>query len=69
LIAIAVCWMVGAGVAASGLVGLIVSIATMALVASGAARRAGAGRVGMAAAAVSALVLGGLLVAAKVALK
>jgi hypothetical protein len=69
LIAIAVCWVVGAGVTASGVVGLIVSIATMALVAGGAARRAGSGRVGMAAAAVGALVLGALLVAAKVALK
>jgi hypothetical protein len=69
LIAIAACWLVGAGVTATGLVGLIVSIATMALVTGGIARRAGAGRFGVVAAAVGALLLGGLLVAAKVALK
>jgi hypothetical protein len=69
LIAIAVSWLLGASVSATGLVGLVVAIATMVLVAAGAARRAGAGRFGTAAAAIGALLVGGLLVVAKLALK
>jgi hypothetical protein len=69
LIAIAASWLVGAGVAATGLVGLIVSIATMVLIAAGIARRAGARQLGVVAAGVGALLVGGLLIAAKLALK
>jgi hypothetical protein len=69
LIAMGVAWLADAGVGATGLTGLIASIATMAIVAAGAARRTGAGPLGIAAAAASALLLGGLLVFAKVALK
>jgi hypothetical protein len=69
LIAIAVCWLAGADVGSTGLVGLIISIATIVVVAAAAARRAGARRQGIAAAAASALLIGGIIVAAKIALK
>ena len=69
LIALATAWLFGAGVASTALVGLCTAIATMALVAATAARRAGAGRLGICAAVTAALVLGTLLIAAKVALK
>ena len=69
LIALVIAWLVGAGVTATGLAGLISAIATMALVAAGAAQRRGAGGLGMAASAAGALVLGGMLIIAKVALK
>jgi hypothetical protein len=69
LAAIGATSLLGAGVAATGFAGLISSIATMAVVATKAAQRAGAGRRGMAAAAAGAFVFGAILIAAKVALK
>jgi hypothetical protein len=69
LVAMAVAWIANASVATTGLVGLIVSIASMCVTAGLAARRTGAGGLGIAAAVFSALLLGGLLVIAKVALK
>jgi len=69
LIALAISWLVGADVATTGLAGVITSIATMAVVASAAARRAGAGPLGMALGALGAMVLGAILIAAKVSLK
>lgn len=63
------CAVLGAGVSLTGLVGLITAIATMAVVAAVAARRAHAGPLGITAATSSALVVGALLVAAKVVLK
>jgi hypothetical protein len=69
LIVLAVCWLVGTGLGPTGLIGLIAADVTMALVAGGAARRAGAGYPGIAAAVLAALVIGTALIAAKVSLK
>ena len=69
LVAIAVCWIVGATVSTTGLVGLGVATVTMVAVASAAARRAGASRRGIIGAGASALVIGSALIAAKLALK
>jgi hypothetical protein len=69
LVALGATSLMGAGVATTGIAGLVTSIATMAVVATRAAWRAGAGRLGMAAAAGGALVFGAILIAAKVALK
>lgn len=69
LAATAIASALDADVQGVGFAGLFTAIATIVVVAAGAARRAGAGRIGMAAAALGALVVGGLLVAAKVLLK
>ena len=69
MVAMGVAWIANASVATTGLIGLITAIASMGVTAGAAARRTGAGRFGIAAAALSALLLGGLLVIAKVALK
>jgi hypothetical protein len=69
LVAVGISWLVGGGVAVTGIVGVVTSIATMAVVAGAAARRAGAGVAGIALAGGGALVLGAILIAAKVSLK
>ncbi|MFN8149998.1 MAG: hypothetical protein U0R24_02570 [Solirubrobacterales bacterium] len=69
VIAMAIAWAFGAGSSTTAYVGLAVSIATMCALAARAAREAGAGGGGEIAAAAGALVLGALLIAAKVALK
>jgi hypothetical protein len=69
LIALAAACLLGAGVATAGLVGVIASITTMAIVASLAARRAGAERWGIVLSAIAALVFGAILIGAKIALK
>lgn len=69
LIAMGVASLVGTDVGTTSYTGLIVAIATMVVVAAGAARRTGAGALGIAAAAAVALLFGGLLIIAKVALK
>lgn len=69
LLAMGVATLTDADVGTTSYTGLIVAIATMVVVAAGAARRTGAGTLGVAAAAAIAALLGGLLVIAKVALK
>jgi hypothetical protein len=69
LVALASASLVGAGVSSTGLVGLMAAIATMAVTAAGAARRTGASTLGVSAAVGGALILGAMLIAAKVALK
>jgi hypothetical protein len=69
LIAIALCRLTGASVSATGYVGLTVTITTMVVAATYAARNAGAGRAAAGLAASGALVIGAALIAAKVALK
>ncbi|HSI79292.1 MAG TPA: hypothetical protein VK919_01450 [Solirubrobacterales bacterium] len=69
LAALGIAWLVGADVSVTGLVGLLAAIATMAALAAGAARRTGAGTAGVAAAGGGAVVLGALLIGAKVLLK
>lgn len=69
LIALACASLVGAGESSTGLVGLMAAIATMAVTAAGAARRTGASTLGVSAAMGGALILGAVLIAAKVALK
>jgi hypothetical protein len=69
LIAMGVASLADADVGTTSYTGLIVAIATMVVVAAGAARRTGAGTLGIAAAAAVALLLGSLLIIAKVALK
>lgn len=67
--AMALAWALGADTSGTAYVGLAVSIALMCVLAARAASRAGAGSGGAAAAAAGALLLGALLIAAKVALK
>jgi len=67
--ATAVAALLDASVSETGYVGAIAAVATMVVAAAHAARRSGAGPVGIAVGAVSATVIGGLLIAAKVALK
>lgn len=67
--AMALAWALGADTSSTAYVGLAVSIALMCVLAARAASRAGAGSGGAAAAAAGALLLGALLIAAKVALK
>jgi hypothetical protein len=67
-VAVALCLLADADLETTGAVGLTVSIAVMVLVAGGAARRTGASPGGIAAAGASALVLGGLIVVAKISL-
>ncbi len=67
--AMALAALLGAGVSTTAYVGLGVSIALMCVLAARAAGRTGAGSGGAAAAAAGALLLGALLIAAKVALK
>lgn len=67
--AMALAWALGGDTSAVAYVGLGVSIALMCVLAARAATRAGAGSGGAAAAAAGALLLGALLIAAKVALK
>lgn len=69
LVALAACWVAGATVDTSGWVALAVSIAVMVGVAGAAARRTGAPPAAIVLTAGTALLLGGLIVAAKVALK
>jgi hypothetical protein len=69
LIALGVCWIAGATVETTGWVALGVSIAVMVTVAGAAARRTGAPGRAVLLTAGMALVLGGLIVATKVALK
>jgi hypothetical protein len=69
LIALACASLAGAGASSTGLVGLVAAIATMAVTAAGAARRTGASTLGVSAAMGGALILGAMLIAAKVALK
>lgn len=69
LIALTVTWLAGGDVDTTGLVGLAASIMVMSAVAGRSAWRSGASTLGIAAAAATALVVGALLVAVKVALK
>ncbi len=69
LVALTIAWLAGATVNTNGLVGLATSITVMSTVAGSSAWRSGAGTLGVVAAAATALVLGALLVGAKVALK
>jgi hypothetical protein len=69
LIALAIAWLAGGDVDTTGLVGLATSITVMSAVTARSARRSGASTLGVVAAAATALVVGALLVAAKVALK
>ncbi|MCB0866509.1 MAG: hypothetical protein KDB58_12420 [Solirubrobacterales bacterium] len=69
VIGIAIAWALGAGSSTAAYVGLAVSITAMCALAARAARETGAGGGGELAAAAGALVLGALLIAAKVALK
>jgi hypothetical protein len=69
LIALASASLIGAGVSSTGLVGLMAAIATMAVTAARAARRTGASPLGVSTAVGGALILGAMLIAAKVALK
>jgi len=69
VVAMAISWAFGGDASTTAYVGLAVAIAVMCLLAARAAGQAGAGRGGQVAAAAGALVLGGLLIAAKVALK
>lgn len=67
--AMALAWAFGADATTTAYVGLTVSIVLMCVLAARAASQAGAGSGGAAAAAAGALLLGALLIAAKVALK
>lgn len=67
--AMAVSWAIGGGATATAFVGLSVSIAVMCALAARAARASGASTAGVLAAGGGALLLGALLIAAKVALK
>jgi len=67
--AMAISWALGGDATTTAYVGLAVAIAVMCALAARAAGQAGADRGGQLAAAAGALVLGGLLIAAKVALK
>ncbi len=67
--AMALAWALGADASTTAYVGLTVSIVLMCALAARAAMRAGAGSDGAAAAVAGALLLGALLIAAKVALK
>ncbi len=67
--ATAVAALLDASVSETGYVGAIAAVATMVVAAAHAARRSGAGAVGIAVGAVTATLIGGLLIAAKVALK
>lgn len=67
--AMAISWAFGGDASTTAYVGLAVAIGVMCVLAARAATRAGAGSGGAAAAAAGALLLGGLLIAAKVALK
>ena len=69
LIAMAIAWLLGAGVSGIGYAGLGVAIVAMAVLAARAATRAGAGPGGVAAGFAGALVLGAVLIAMKLALK
>ena len=69
LAALAIAWLAGAGVNTTGWAGLATAIAVMSAVTAREARQSGAGKLGVVAAALTALVVGVLLVAAKVALK
>jgi hypothetical protein len=68
LIALAACWLLGATVETAGNVGLAVSVTVLVLVAAGAAQRSGAAPLAIAETAATALVLGGLIVVAKISL-
>lgn len=67
-VALAICGLADADLETTGAVGLTVSIGVMALVAGDAARRTGASRGAIIAAGASALVLGGVIVIAKISL-
>jgi len=67
--ATAVAALAEASVSETGYVGAIAAVATMVVAASLAARRSGAGPAGIAVGALGAALIGGLLIAAKVALK
>ncbi|HYH62403.1 MAG TPA: hypothetical protein VD766_11105, partial [Solirubrobacterales bacterium] len=69
VIATAVALLFGASVSTTGYVGAGAAIATMVVAAGLAARESGAGPIGIAIGAVGAILIGGLLIAAKVALK
>jgi hypothetical protein len=66
--ALAICSLSDADLETTGAVGLTVSITVMVLTAAHAAQRTGASRGGVVAAGASALVLGGIIVAAKISL-
>jgi hypothetical protein len=67
-LALAICSLADADLDTTGAVGLTVSIVVMVIVAAGAARRTGASPGAVVAAGASALVLGGIVVAAKISL-
>ncbi len=67
--ATAVAAILGAGVSETGYVGAGAAVATMVVAAAHAARRSGAGPIGVAIGGTGAALIGGLLIAAKVALK
>lgn len=69
LVSMAVAWAFGADSSTTAYVGLSITIALMCVLAARAAARAGADTVGVTVAAAGALLLGALLIAAKVALK
>jgi hypothetical protein len=66
LAALAICWLTDADLETTGAVGLTVSIGVMVLVAAGAARRTGASGTAVVIDGASALVLGGIIVIAKI---
>lgn len=68
LVALAICWAAGVGAATAGPLGLAVAVSGMILLAVAAARRTGASRVEIVFAGGTALVLGALIVEAKVSL-
>jgi hypothetical protein len=68
IVSLAICSFADADLETTGGVGLTVSIAVMVLVAARAAHRAGSTRIGVVAAGATALLLGGIIVIAKISL-